>query len=52
MHHYHFQLFALDTVLDVQPGADRDALLKAMQGHVLGKARLVGTYAAPQMRAR
>jgi Raf kinase inhibitor-like YbhB/YbcL family protein len=47
-HHYHFQLFALDTVLDdVLPGADRDTLLKAMRGHVIGKTRLVGTYAAP-----
>ena len=47
IHHYHFQLFALDTMLDVDPGADRDTLLSKMQGHVLGKARLVGTYAAP-----
>ena len=46
-HHYHFQLFALDTTLDVDPGADRDTLLKAVQGHVLGKAKLVGTFAAP-----
>ena len=48
VHHYHFQIFALDTVLDVDPGADRDTLLDAMRGHVLGRARLVGTYAAPE----
>jgi len=46
VHHYHFQVFALDTVLDVAPGADRDTLLEAMRGHVLGKTRLVGTYTA------
>lgn len=47
-HHYHFQLFALDVEsMDVDPGADRDTLLEAMQGHVVGKARLVGTFAAP-----
>ena len=48
VHHYNFQIFALDAMLDVQPGADRDTLLEAMQGHVLGKARLVGTFAAPE----
>jgi Raf kinase inhibitor-like YbhB/YbcL family protein len=43
-HHYHFQVFALDRVLDVPAGADRDALLKAMAGHVLAAGELVGTY--------
>lgn len=43
-HHYHFQVFALDTVLDVAPGADRDAVLAAAKGHVLAKGRIVGTY--------
>ncbi len=43
-HHYHFQVFALDTVLDVRPGADRDQVLKAMSGHVLAKGRIVGLY--------
>jgi len=46
-HRYNFQIFALDTMLDVEPGADRDTLLQAMRGHVLGAGRLVGTYAAP-----
>lgn len=44
-HHYHFQVFALDTMLSVRPGADRDTLLAAMKGHVIGKGELVGTYA-------
>lgn len=44
-HRYHFQVFALDTVLDVPFGADRDALLAAMQGHVLAKGALAGRYA-------
>ena len=42
MHHYMFELYALDTKLDVQPTADafetRANVMKAMQGHVLGKA--------------
>ncbi len=43
-HHYHFQIFALDTLLNVPPGADRDTLLAAMRGHVIGQGRLVGLY--------
>jgi Raf kinase inhibitor-like YbhB/YbcL family protein len=44
-HHYHFQVLALDTTLDVPPGADRDQVLKAADGHVIAKGELVGTYA-------
>jgi Raf kinase inhibitor-like YbhB/YbcL family protein len=43
-HHYHFQVFALDRALDLQPGATRQQLRDAVDGHVLGKGRLVGTY--------
>jgi Raf kinase inhibitor-like YbhB/YbcL family protein len=43
-HHYHFQVFAVDKLLDVPPGADRDQLLAAMKGHVVGKGELVGTF--------
>jgi Raf kinase inhibitor-like YbhB/YbcL family protein len=46
-HHYHFQVFALDKPLDLPPGADRNQLLSAMQGHVLAKGELVGTYQQP-----
>jgi len=47
VHHYQLQLFALDTRLDLADDADRAALVDAMRGHVLAKARLVGTHAAP-----
>jgi Raf kinase inhibitor-like YbhB/YbcL family protein len=43
-HHYHFQVFALDRELDVPPGAECDAVVEAMQGHVLAAGELVGTY--------
>uniref|UniRef100_A0A8J8AYU8 YbhB/YbcL family Raf kinase inhibitor-like protein n=1 Tax=Coralloluteibacterium stylophorae TaxID=1776034 RepID=A0A8J8AYU8_9GAMM len=43
-HHYHFQVFALDTRLDLQPGADRDTVLAAAEGHVIAAGELVGTY--------
>jgi Raf kinase inhibitor-like YbhB/YbcL family protein len=52
MHHYMFELFALDTKLDVQPGADafdtRAAVMKAIQGHVLGKAVYGGLFRRPR----
>ena len=43
-HHYHLQVFALDTRLDLPHGATRAQLLEAMEGHVLAKGQLVGTY--------
>jgi Raf kinase inhibitor-like YbhB/YbcL family protein len=57
-HHYTFEIYALDTKLDVQrstnaqPGAaaveTRTNVMKAMQGHVLGKAVYVGLFRRPQ----
>ena len=51
-HHYTIEVFALDTKLDVQPAATwqdtRSAVLKAMQGHVKGKAVYVGLFHRPQ----
>src|SRR5687767_1195680 len=46
-HHYHFQLFALDAPLGLAGGADREALLAAMNGHVLAKGDLVGLFGKP-----
>ncbi len=49
-HHYTFELYALDTKLDVPQGTPqqaaqtRTAVLDAMDGHVLGKAVLVGRF--------
>jgi Raf kinase inhibitor-like YbhB/YbcL family protein len=43
-HHYHVQVFALDTLLDVPAGAPRDRVLDAARGHVLAKGELVGTF--------
>jgi Raf kinase inhibitor-like YbhB/YbcL family protein len=51
MHHYMFEIFALDITLDVQPLADafetRTAVMKAMQGHILGKAVYGGLFRRP-----
>lgn len=52
MHHYMFEIFALDTKLDVAPAADafetRATVMKAMQGHILGKAVYGGLFRRPQ----
>lgn len=44
-HDYVFQLFALDLPLTLMPGATREELVKAMEGHIVGVAVLSGTYA-------
>lgn len=43
-HRYFFKLFALDTELDLAPGARKDQLLDAMADHILTEAQLMGTY--------
>ena len=43
-HHYHFQVIALDTMLDLPHGASRAELIEAMQGHVLATGVTVGTF--------
>jgi Raf kinase inhibitor-like YbhB/YbcL family protein len=44
-HRYFFKLYALDTQLDVAPeAASKDAVLAAIEGHVLAEGQLVGTY--------
>ena len=58
MHHYTFELYALDTTIDVTASSNpqlvpaaletRAAVMQAMQGHVLGKAVVVGLFRRPQ----
>jgi Raf kinase inhibitor-like YbhB/YbcL family protein len=43
-HRYFFRLYALDTKLDLAPGATRQELLEAMKGHVLAEGQIMGTY--------
>jgi len=44
-HRYYFRLFALDVEgLDLQEGAAREDIEKAMESHVLEKAELMGVY--------
>jgi Raf kinase inhibitor-like YbhB/YbcL family protein len=43
-HRYFFKLYALDSVLPDLNAPSKAALEKAMDGHILAKAELVGTY--------
>jgi len=52
-HHYVFELFALDTKIDVaanpmDPFDTRAKVLAAIQGHVVGKAVYLGFFRRPQ----
>ena len=43
-HRYFFKLYALDAELPLKPRATKPELLRAMEGHILAQAQLVGTY--------
>jgi|SRR5438132_2791670 len=50
-HHYTIEVYALDTKVDIEPAANeqdtRVNVMKAMQGHVRGKAVYVGLFHRP-----
>jgi Raf kinase inhibitor-like YbhB/YbcL family protein len=52
LHHYVFELYALDTTLDVKPSSDafetRARVMKDIQGHILAKAVYGGLFRRPQ----
>jgi Raf kinase inhibitor-like YbhB/YbcL family protein len=43
-HRYFFNIYALDTLLELPGGSTKNQLLEAMNGHVLAKAILIGRY--------
>ncbi|MBI3324317.1 MAG: YbhB/YbcL family Raf kinase inhibitor-like protein [Candidatus Omnitrophica bacterium] len=43
-HRYVFKLYALDTMLGLEAGQTKAELERTMEGHILDKAELVGTY--------
>ena len=44
---YNFEVYALDVILDLAPGATRQQLLEAMDGHILGAGELTGERQGP-----
>ena len=47
-HRYYFKLYALNMMTGLAPNATKADLLKAMDGHVLGEGKLMGTYQRQQ----
>ena len=47
-HRYFFKIYALDKQLGLPEGITKAALEKAMQGHILDRAELVGLYKRPR----
>jgi Raf kinase inhibitor-like YbhB/YbcL family protein len=43
-HRYFFKIYALDTKIDLPPGATKAQLVKAMEGHILDSGQLMGKY--------
>ncbi len=43
-HRYYFRLYAVDTLLKLPAGSNRDKVEPAMKGHVLETCELMGTY--------
>jgi Raf kinase inhibitor-like YbhB/YbcL family protein len=49
-HRYVFDVYALDTKLDLAPGAVRSFVEQKMAGHVLDQAQLIGKYVKMENR--
>lgn len=43
-HRYYFKLYALDTQLNLGVNSEKADLEKAMQGHIISQAQIMGTY--------
>jgi Raf kinase inhibitor-like YbhB/YbcL family protein len=48
VHHYYFQLFAVDGPLDLDPDVPLTTLVDALKGRVIASGQLVGTYETPE----
>jgi len=43
-HRYFFRIYALNTMLNLDPGATKTELVDAMKGHILSEGQLMGRY--------
>ncbi len=43
-HRYFFKLYALDAKVNLKPGATKQELERALEGHILAQAELMGRY--------
>ena len=42
IHRYFFKLYALDKTVDLEPGANKKKLEKAISKHIIAEAQLIG----------
>ena len=47
-HRYFFKLYALDSKLSLDDSATKQDVMKAMQGHIITQAQLLGLYTLPK----
>ncbi|SFE44553.1 phospholipid-binding protein, PBP family [Chitinophaga sp. CF118] len=50
-HRYFFNVFALDSSLELEAGADKKALQEAMGDHIIAKGSLMGRFQRVRMKA-
>ena len=43
-HRYFFKLYALDSILELEPGKTKAEVLDSMEGHLLAETQLIGKY--------
>jgi Raf kinase inhibitor-like YbhB/YbcL family protein len=43
-HHYYFRMYGLNTAVHLDSGATKREVLKKMEGHIIARAELMGTY--------
>ncbi len=46
VHHYHFKLYALDSLLDLQEGAKKSDVEQMMRSHIIEQAELIGIFSS------
>jgi Raf kinase inhibitor-like YbhB/YbcL family protein len=51
-HRYFFRLYALDTKIHLQAGADRQEFAQAIEDHILAAGQLMGTYQRKRAQTR
>jgi Raf kinase inhibitor-like YbhB/YbcL family protein len=44
IHRYFFKVYAIDLLTNLKPGATKEVVMKAIQGHILAQGELIGRY--------
>ncbi len=52
LHHYIFQAYALNIILNINEGPTVNEVEKALQGHIIAQTKLVGTYQKLTLNAK